>query len=232
MSSFLNLNKNIRILAFFLIFFSIGVFIFADYGVSIDEDKTRLNGFIALEYIFKIFIPDQVAEINKMVAGEINTNYGMMVTTDVVTSGIVFDLPLALLELIFQVDDSREYFLLRHFSNFLIFFVSVYFFFKLVKNRYDSWILGIIGALFLIISPRIFADSFYNNKDIVFMSLYIISLFTATKFLEKKNFKYAILFALTSGLTINVRIFGLILPILVFSIYFINIFRKENSEKK
>ena len=232
MSSFLNLNKNIHVLAFFLIFFLIGIFIFSDYGISIDEDKTRLNGFISLEYIFKIFAPNQVAEINKMTAGAINTNYGMMVTDDVVTSGIVFDLPLALLELIFKVDDSRETFLLRHFSNFLIFFISVYFFFKLVKNRYDSWIVGIIGALFLIISPRIFADSFYNNKDVVFMSLFIINLFTATKFLEKKNFKWAILFALTSALTINVRIFGLILPILVFSIYFINILRKENNEKK
>ena len=76
MSSFLNLNKNIYILAFFLIFFLIGIFIFSDYGISIDEDKTRLNGFISLEYIFKIFIPDQVAEINKMVAGEANKNYG------------------------------------------------------------------------------------------------------------------------------------------------------------
>ena len=124
-----------------------------------------------------------------MLAGTINTNYGMMITTDVVTSGIVFDLPLALLELIFQVDDSREIFLLRHFFNFLLFFISVYFFFQLVKSRYNSWLVGLIGALFLIISPRIFADSFYNNKDIVFMSLFIISLFTATKFLEKKKFK-------------------------------------------
>ena len=166
-----------------------------------------------------------------MTAGAINTNYGMMVTDDVVTSGIVFDLPMALLELIFQVDDSRETFLLRHFANFLIFFISVYFFFKLIKNRYDSWAIGIVGALFLIISPRIFADSFYNNKDVVFMSLFIINLFTATKFLEKKNFKWAILFALTSALTINVRIFGLILPILVFSIYFINITVLINIKK-
>ena len=75
MSSFLNLNKNIHVLAFFLIFFLIGIFIFSDYGISIDEDKTRLNGFISLEYIFKTFIPDQVAEINKMTAGAINTNF-------------------------------------------------------------------------------------------------------------------------------------------------------------
>ena len=137
MPTFLNLNKNIHVLAFFLIFFLIGIFIFSDYGISIDEDKTRLNGFISLEYIFKIFIPNQVTEINKIIAGEINTNYGMMITTDVVTSGIVFDLPLALLELIFQVDDSREIFLLRHFFNFLLFFISVYFFFQLVKSRYN-----------------------------------------------------------------------------------------------
>ena len=110
MSFFLNLNKNVLISVFFLIFFLIGIFIFSDYGISIDEDKTRLNGFISLEYIFKIFIPNQVTEINKIIAGEINTNYGMLITSDVVTSCIVFDLPMALLELIFLVDDSRESF--------------------------------------------------------------------------------------------------------------------------
>ena len=231
--TFFKLNKHIYILVFFLVFFLTGIFIVSQYGISIDEDKTRIVGFVSLEYIFKIFLPEQTAKINEIIAQKTHATYGMMTTSvGVVTSGIVFNLPMAVLELILEINDSREIFLLRHFFNFLLFFISVYFFFQLVKSRYNSWLVGLIGALFLIISPRIFADSFYNNKDIVFMSLFIISLFTATKFLEKKNFKYAILFALTSALTINVRIFGLILPILVFSIYFINILRKENSEKK
>ena len=230
---FLNLNKNIYVFLFFLIFFLIGIYIVNDYGISIDEDKTRAVGFISLEYILKNFLPEYTEKLSKFFDQENYNNFGMMVTpVGVVTGGITFTLPMAIIELIFEIDDSREIFLIRHFSTFLLFFISVYFFYLLVKNRYNSWVAGIIGALFLIISPRIFAESFYNNKDLVFMSLFVINLFVAIKFLEKKTFKYAILFAIISALTINVRIFGIILPLLVFAVYFINILRKENSRKK
>jgi len=230
---FLNLNKNIYIFLFFLIFFLIGIYIVSDYGISIDEDKTRAVGFVSLQYILKNFFPEHLDKLNKLFDLENYNNFGMMTTSaGVVTNGITFDLPMAIIELIFEIKDSREIFLLRHFSTFLLFFISVYFFYLIIKNRYNSWFLGIVGALFLIISPRIFGESFYNNKDLVFMSLFIINLFVAIKFLEKKNFKYTILFALMSALTINVRIFGIILPTLVFIIYLINILRKENIRKK
>ena len=230
---FLNLNKNIYIFLFFLIFFLIGIYIVSDYGISIDEDKTRAVGFVSLQYILKNFFPEHLDKLNKLFDQESFNNFGMMTTSaGVVTSGITFNLPMAIIELIFEIKDSREIFLLRHFSTFLLFFISVYFFYLIIKNRYNSWFLGIVGALFLIISPRIFAESFYNNKDLVFMSLFIINLFVAIKFLEKKNFKYTILFAFMSALTINVRIFGIILPTLVFIIYLINILRKENIRKK
>ena len=175
MSSFLNLNKNIYILAFFLIFFLIGIFIFSDYGISIDEDKTRLNGFISLEYIFKIFIPDQVVEINKIIAGRMNTNYGMMVTTDVVTSGIVFDLPLALLELIFQVDDTRESFLLRHLFNFLIFLggsalgITPGKVGELLKSQFLKEKFGVERTKTV---PLIFVENFYDVISAIIISFF------------------------------------------------------------
>ena len=51
MSMFINSNKNLFIILFFSIFFLIGVFVFSDYGLSIDEDNTRILGFISLENI-------------------------------------------------------------------------------------------------------------------------------------------------------------------------------------
>ena len=55
MQSLLNSNKNLIIFLFFLIFLLFGTFIFPDYGISIDEDNTRIHGLLSLEYIFKIF---------------------------------------------------------------------------------------------------------------------------------------------------------------------------------
>ena len=227
---FLNSNKNFFTFLFFLIFFLIGIFIFPDYGISIDEDETRIYGFISLKTVYEIFSPEYITNINEVIAEHKYElpNFDVVIPT----SGIIFDLPMAFLELIYQIEDSRQYYLLRHLFTFLFFFISVYFFHQLVRKRYNSWLIGILGTLFLIISPKIFANSFYNNKDIIFMSLSIINLYIAINFLEKQNYKNAVIFAIVSALAINVRILGLILPTLVLLIYIINILRDESNKKK
>jgi len=229
MSVFLNSNKNLFTFLFFAIFLLTGIFIFADYGISIDEDNTRVIGFLSLESIYKIVAPEYITKINEVIGTQKAEHPNLNI---IPTSGVVFDLPMAFLEFIFKIEDSRQYYLLRHFFTFFVFFISVYFFFQIVKKRYNSWSIGILGAIFLIISPKIFANSFYNNKDIIFMSLFIINLYTSINFLEKQNFKNSIICSIVSALTINVRILGLILPILVFIIYIINILRNTNSKKK
>jgi len=226
MPTFLNSNKNLFTFLFFLIFFLTGIYIFQDYGISIDEDNTRILGFLSLEHIFNIFFPESVSKINEIISIDSDAHSGYP------TSGIVFDLPMAFLEFIFQIEDSRQYYLLRHFFNFFIFFVSVFLFFQLIKKRYNSWSLACVGTMFLLISPRIFANSFFNNKDIVFMSLFIIGLYTAINFLEKKNIKSVIIFSIVSSLLVNLRIFGLILPLLIFLFYTINILHDKNSKKE
>ena len=103
--TFFKLNKHIYILVFFLIFFLTGIFIVSQYGISIDEDKTRIVGFVSLEYIFKIFLPEQAAKINEIIAQKTHATYGMMTTSvGVVTSGITFNLPMAVLELILEIE--------------------------------------------------------------------------------------------------------------------------------
>lgn len=49
-------NSNIfATLSFFIILFFIGIFIYADYGLGVDEDNSRVNGFVSLRYIYEIF---------------------------------------------------------------------------------------------------------------------------------------------------------------------------------
>ena len=165
MLSYLNSKKNLLVFLYFFVFFLIGYSIFPDYGISIDEDNTRLGGFVSLKYIFEIFLPNLVNETDKF------TNIPNMTEWNEQGVGVIFDLPTAFLEWIFQIEDSRNYFLMRHFVNFLFFFVAVYFFFLLIKKRYNSWIIGILGSAFLFLSPRIFAQSFYNNKGLIVLFL-------------------------------------------------------------
>ena len=68
--------------------------------------------------------------------------------------GVLFNLPLAFIENFAKIKDIKDVFLLRHFINFLIFFLgSAYFYFTL--RIYYSKIISIVGFLFLILSPRI-----------------------------------------------------------------------------
>ena len=70
MSTFLNSNNKLLTFIFFVIFFFIGIFIFPDYGLSIDEDNTRIVGFLSLEIIFKIFAPEYLTKINSIISGQ------------------------------------------------------------------------------------------------------------------------------------------------------------------
>ena len=57
-------NKNFYTSIFFISLFLIGIYIFPDFGIGVDEDNSRVNGFVSLKYIFEIFFPDNVFRIN------------------------------------------------------------------------------------------------------------------------------------------------------------------------
>ena len=105
----INLNKNIYISIFFFIFFVLGIYIFPDYGISIDEDNTRIIGFLSLKYINSIFLPENLPKIDEIINSQLTAHEGYA------TSGIVFDLPMAFLEFILKIEESRQYYLLQTF---------------------------------------------------------------------------------------------------------------------
>ena len=80
--------------------------------------------------------------------------------------------------------------------------------------------MSLIGSLSLILSPRIFAESFYNPKDIIFMSLFIIATLFSIKFLRDKNNSSIILAAFFTSLAVGVRIVGIYLPLITLFFFY------------
>ena len=94
--------------------------------------------------------------------------------------------------------------LLKTFANiYNIFYLQ--FFFQIINNRFKNELFSLLVTFFYISSPRIFAEAFYNCKDIVFMSLAVISLHFAHKSFESLNYKNLLLFSLFSALATNIR---------------------------
>jgi hypothetical protein len=127
--------------------------------------------------------------------------------------------------------DSQTIYWRRHLLTFAFFVFSVFIFFLIGNRIFKDWKIGLLGSLFLIISPRIFAHSFYNPKDIPFLSAYIIAIYTMLLFLEKKNVITALLHGIAIGVVCSIRTPGLIIIPITFFFYFFDLFLSRDKLK-
>ena len=215
-----NITKNITYL-FFSIFFITGIFTFKDYGLTGDEVFERQTGFYWLNYVLSFTPFDNIKSIAAIKFEEIK-GFTLPKTEDNPFYGVIFSLPAAFLEVIFNIEDSKNYYHLYHFLNFTLFFIASIFFYKLLFNRFLNNNIALVGTLFFVLSPRIYASSFYNNKDLVFLSLVTIALYYCFKSLEKINYKNLLIFSIFAAMCTSSRIFGIIFPVFFSIFYFLS----------
>ena len=210
---------------FFGAYFIIGVKIYKDYGITTDEPFQRTSGYYWYLWIISNFFSDYSnfeflkINFNKMEWSQEFKN-GLFLEY-----GVIFDLFAVFVEDIFNLENVYQK---KHLLNFLIFFSSSVCFFQLIKYRFKNNFLSFIGVLFYITSPRIFAESFYNSKDIIFMSFTLFAVFFGVKLLKNYKIKNIILFSLFAALATDIRTMGIFL-ILLFIIFFILECLEENS---
>ncbi len=106
---------------------------------------------------------------------------------------------------------SRDMYLSRHWWTFLAFAAGVAGFFMLMEKITRRGWLALFGCLLLVLSPRIFADAFYNSKDIPFLSACIWGVLALLNFLEKPGWQRALFLALVSAGMIAIRVPGVFL---------------------
>ena len=215
-------NNKIIVLFFFIIYFCIGSTLVTDYGIAFDEDMQRAIAQNRLDYIANFF-SNTFIQSNNVLENKISIKWPEF--------GVTFELPALWLEKIIGFSDTRSQFFFRHYLIFFVSFIGSLFFYLISLKKFNSWKLALLGTIFLVSSPRIFAESFYNSKDIIFMYFFLINTFFAINFLEKPNKYGAILLAFVSALCIGVRIGGIILTILVLYFLLIKYLRKDYNFK-
>ena len=221
-----NIKNTTIIFYFFFIFIVIGLTSIKDYGVSSDEYNSRLKGFITLNYLGEKISPAITAKFKK------DKNFTKLhETRKIKYYGVVFETPAAFLETILGIKNKNNQFLFKHYLTFFTFILSLFFFYKLLNNRFDSWKLSLLGVVMIFLSPRIFANSFYNNKDIVFLSFFIFSIYFAFRFIDKPSNKNIILSALFCALTIDIRLVAVILPAALLLVFFLNELKNKKKIK-
>jgi len=220
---FLNSNKKIFLntttsIFIFLILFLVGLNVYKDFGISIDEIYHRENGKLYYFFLKGIFINLDLSE--KVLVSDIR-----LAIQDVpFTMPAIFDMIAEFYIDIRNLNKIEDVFFVRHFLNFFIFLVACYFFYRIILKIFKNHLYAYLGLFFLFFSPRFFAESFYNNKDIIFLSVTIIYLFFTIKFFDNKNFYNAFLFGLFSALALVIRIPASIYIFATYLIFLLQIF--------
>jgi hypothetical protein len=220
--------EKLTLYIFFLLYLFIGIYTLEDYGINIEEHTQLYSGFYWLNYVFEFFEIDFLKNNLKSFLNHIAQDTNLP-NPSIYTYGPIFDLPTAFIDLLNNNIDNSQNFKRRHLFVFLIFFISSIVFFKILNNRFSNFFSSFFGTVLYIFSPRIYGDSFHNNKDIIFLSLVVFSIFFIFKLFKKKKIKNIIFFSLFAALATSTRIMGLFLPVSLILFFFLE---KQNIKLK
>lgn len=190
----------------------VGLLTFKNYGIGWDELDQRELGMATYKYVF-----------------EGNQELTTLITRD---HGVAFEMPLTVIEKVFGMTDTRTIYLMRHLVTHLFFLTGAFFLFLLIDFQYKNKLLAAFGFLLLVLSPRIYTHSFFNSKDIPFLSMMLICFYLTAFAFSKKSIKRFIVLGIGTGLLINLRMMGALLFCCIFICLLIDIFLQRNDVRQ
>ena len=211
---------NFLTILLFCFYFFVGINIYKDYGFSIDEPFQRTTGYYWYIWIINSFF-ENYSNLESLQNSFNKMEWSKeMLEGTFLEYGVFFDLLAVIIENQFNLKNYQDIYHAKHLLNFFFFFLSSICFFYLIKHRFKNIFLPLVGTVFYITTPRIFAESFYNCKDIILMCLTVFSIFFCLKVLKNYKIKNIILFSFFAALATSLRPMGIFI-IFLFIIFFI-----------
>ena len=172
----------------FLVALVIGMLSYQEYGMSWDEPISRQVGNETYNYVFNH--DPALKSLRERIYGT------------------AFELPLIFIEKWGHISDSRDIYLMRHIATHIFFLVSVFCGYILIYRLFKNQFLACLGFVMLVIAPRIYAHSFFNSKDIAFLSAALIVFMFCQVAFEKNKAVYYMLLGAACGYAAGIRIMG------------------------
>lgn len=175
------------------VFAAVGVSVLGDYGVTYDDPYQRSLGEQAIDYALGV---------GEELGGEGSHN---------VYYGVAFEALLVAVERALGLEDTRSVQLSRQLSIHLTFLAGGFCLYLLVRRMFGDRILAFLVMLMFLLHPRLYAHSFFNSKDIPFLSLFTACLLLLHRAFAKNSVGAFLLCGAGVGLLANVRMTGAIL---------------------
>ena len=147
--------------------------------------------------------------------------------------GAVFELPLLLAEQALGLSDPYYSHRLRLTLTHLFFIIGGYFCYLLAYRLFNNRLIALLALLFYLLHPRIYAHSFFNSKDPVFLSMFVIALYLLERAFRRDTPAAFVLLGLAVGVLTNLRIMGALLVFAVIAMRGLDLFcAKIGPERK
>ena len=189
------LRRHQALVAVCACFLLVGAFTLDDHGVAPDEANQRATGHANLDYLL----------------GDGERAFDQLFQSHDRYYGTVVEAPLAFVERILDLSDSRSIYLGRHLLTHLLFLVGGVFCYLLVLRLFDNRLLALTAMVLFLLHPRIYAHSFFNSKDVPFLAMFMVSLYLTHRAFRRETLAAFLLCGAVVGLLINLRIMGLLL---------------------
>ena len=192
-AAFLAARGHIIALALFL---AVGIVALDDYGVIPDVLPYRIIGDSSLGYI----MGDEDG----------------LISEDHVYSEhlypVAYEVALAAIERAPWVgEDSRRVVLSRHLATHLVFLAGGFFAWLLTYRLFGSRAVALIAMLLFLLHPRIYAQSFFNSKDVPFLCAFMAALYLIHRAFRRETVWAFALCGAGAGMAANVRAAGAML---------------------
>ena len=125
--------------------------------------------------------------------------------------GIAFELSLLLLERGLGLADSHSVFLLRHLVTHGFFLLGGWCCSLLVYRLTHSRAVALFALLVFVLQPRLYAHSFFNSKDLPFLSMFMVTLYVTHRAFRKETVGAFVLCGVCVGILTNLRIIAVML---------------------
>jgi hypothetical protein len=208
MRSALLKNRHIPMLQTVMVFFCmfvVGVLLYRDYGVSVDEQIQRQHSLVSYKYIMEQVFHRNIAQlVDTPALQEYQHRY----------YGTFLQLPMVFLEDLnnFQTD-LGDVMRMRHLITFVYCYLGYVCFYWMGKKIFrHNWI-ALLGALMLYLYPRFFATQFFYLKDTLFAATIMAAMWATVLFLENgERPLYGLLFCVVTAICANLRFIGMMIP--------------------
>ena len=191
---------------FFIALVALGIATSADYGQPWDEpweqDILRLNG---NQYAAAFGLEGRFAMRSDMPA----PCSGLIADSEERDHGECAYYPLLWL-MDAQTISEPTRMLIWHAYTWLLFVGGAAALWLICRRLSLSPLLSSVATLLLVLSPRMFAEGHYNNKDVVLLSLVLATVWLALRLMERPTPMRAIWFSLAGAAAANTKIIGLL----------------------